>query len=416
MHTHTHANAHAHAHAHSRTHMHTRTAHTCTHTRTLHTPMCTRRHRRARARTRTNRHLHLRLAARTCAQVCRRRGVWLHVDACLGGFVLPFARKLGRDVPAFDFSVPGVTSMSADTHKFGLADKGTSVVLYASSEHRMLQYTSITDWSGGLYISPTMVRAFRVCPCPCLHAHTSLCACVRVCMCMRALCGPAQHRHTCTSPLPWCRNPRQARMCVERCGVVLTRTVFDELCMTEANHAHICACIVSWNWCMPTGAPVHVPLRQAGSRPGALIATAWAAMVRMGEDGYLDSTQRLMAAVDRCACMAVGAGSCLAPLASRSKASAGTFSHAVGWTLCSLPLHTLRRPAWTSGMVYHTLAQAPAWKRRSGRALLTLWATARCLGACLAGRARRVTSTAVIMHVTRDHGQARDEHGSDRAQ
>jgi len=51
----------------------------------------------------------------------------------------------------------GVTSMSADTHKFGLADKGTSVVLYASPEHRMLQFTSITDWSGGLYISPTMV-------------------------------------------------------------------------------------------------------------------------------------------------------------------------------------------------------------------------------------------------------------------
>jgi sphinganine-1-phosphate aldolase len=47
--------------------------------------------------------------------------------------------------------------MSADTHKFGLADKGTSVVLYASPEHRMLQFTSITDWSGGLYISPTMV-------------------------------------------------------------------------------------------------------------------------------------------------------------------------------------------------------------------------------------------------------------------
>ena len=47
--------------------------------------------------------------------------------------------------------------MSVDTHKFGLADKGTSVVLYASPEHRMLQFTSIVDWSGGLYISPTMV-------------------------------------------------------------------------------------------------------------------------------------------------------------------------------------------------------------------------------------------------------------------
>lgn len=182
-------------------------------------------------------------------QVCRSARVWLHVDACLGGFVLPFARKLGRHVPAFDFAVPvrwrvwgprgawcaplgallpplllppllppflplplllrghasthvrarprptrpphplrlppppqGVTSMSIDTHKFGLADKGTSCVLYASPEHRMMQFTSITDWSGGLYISPTMVRALasgaqgecnthwhHVGPLPCAH-------------------------------------------------------------------------------------------------------------------------------------------------------------------------------------------------------------------------------------------------------
>jgi len=47
-----------------------------------------------------------------------------HSDACLGGFVLPFARKLGYPVPPFDFSVPGVTSMSVDTHKFGMAHKG----------------------------------------------------------------------------------------------------------------------------------------------------------------------------------------------------------------------------------------------------------------------------------------------------
>lgn len=51
------------------------------------------------------------------AQVTRRRGVPLHVDCCLGGFVLPFARKLGYPVPPFDFSVPGVTSISVDTHK-----------------------------------------------------------------------------------------------------------------------------------------------------------------------------------------------------------------------------------------------------------------------------------------------------------
>ena len=56
-------------------------------------------------------------------QVARRAGVWCHVDACLGGFVLPFARQLGWPVPAFDFAVPGVSSMSVDTHKFGMAHK-----------------------------------------------------------------------------------------------------------------------------------------------------------------------------------------------------------------------------------------------------------------------------------------------------
>lgn len=82
------------------------------------------------------------------------RGVPCHVDCCLGGFVLPFARRLGRRVPDFDFSVPGVTSMSADTHKFGQGHKGSSVVLYRGAARRRCQYTSITDWTGGLYISP----------------------------------------------------------------------------------------------------------------------------------------------------------------------------------------------------------------------------------------------------------------------
>ena len=87
-------------------------------------------------------------------QVTRRAGVLLHSDACLGGFVLPFAARLGHPVPRFDFSVPGVTSMSVDTHKFGMAHKGTSVVLYHSPALRKHQYTSITEWTGGLYISP----------------------------------------------------------------------------------------------------------------------------------------------------------------------------------------------------------------------------------------------------------------------
>ena len=88
------------------------------------------------------------------AAVCRRRGVLLHVDCCLGGFFLPFARDLGCRIPPSDFSVPGVTSMSIDTHKFGQSHKGTSVVLYRSADIRRFQYTQVTEWTGGLYISP----------------------------------------------------------------------------------------------------------------------------------------------------------------------------------------------------------------------------------------------------------------------
>jgi glutamate/tyrosine decarboxylase-like PLP-dependent enzyme len=116
------------------------------------------------------------------------RRVGLHVDACLGGFVLPFARKLGYPVPDFDFSLAGVSSMSADTHKYGYAAKGTSVVLYRGAELRRFQYFVSTDWPGGLYFSPTL----------------------------------------------------------------------------------------------------------AGSRPGALVAATWAAMVRIGERGYLDATRRIL--------------------------------------------------------------------------------------------------------------------------
>lgn len=89
------------------------------------------------------------------SELARGRGVAFHTDACLGGFILPFAKKLGYDVPPFDFQLPGVTSMSADTHKYGYAAKGTSVVLYRGLELRRYQYYTVTDWPGGLYFSPT---------------------------------------------------------------------------------------------------------------------------------------------------------------------------------------------------------------------------------------------------------------------
>ncbi|XP_047159364.1 sphingosine-1-phosphate lyase isoform X2 [Vigna umbellata] len=82
-------------------------------------------------------------------------GICFHVDLCLGGFVLPFARELGYPIPPFDFSVKGVSSISVDVHKYGLAPKGTSIVLYRNHEIRKHQFVAVTEWSGGLYVSPT---------------------------------------------------------------------------------------------------------------------------------------------------------------------------------------------------------------------------------------------------------------------
>lgn len=124
------------------------------------------------------------------SDMARERGVGFHTDACLGGFILPWAQRLGYAVPDFDFRLPGVTSISADTHKYGYAAKGTSVVLYRGRELRRNQFFVATDWPGGLYFSPTM----------------------------------------------------------------------------------------------------------AGSRPGALSATAWAALLSMGEDGYLEATAGILEA------------------------------------------------------------------------------------------------------------------------
>lgn len=89
------------------------------------------------------------------SELARAHKIGFHTDACLGGFLLPFARELGYAVPPFDFALPGVTSMSADTHKYGYAAKGTSVVLYRSAALRRYQFFTATDWPGGMYLSPT---------------------------------------------------------------------------------------------------------------------------------------------------------------------------------------------------------------------------------------------------------------------
>jgi glutamate/tyrosine decarboxylase-like PLP-dependent enzyme len=90
------------------------------------------------------------------AQIAEEAGVLFHVDACVGGLMLPFVRELGYTVPDFDFSVPGVTSMSADLHKYGYAAKGASVVLYRNRALRRHQFFVQTDWPGGIYASPSI--------------------------------------------------------------------------------------------------------------------------------------------------------------------------------------------------------------------------------------------------------------------
>ena len=90
------------------------------------------------------------------AQIAQEHKVLFHVDACVGGFMLPFVRRLGYPVPDFDFSVPGVTSISVDLHKYAYAAKGASVILYKNKALRRHQFFVQTDWSGGIYASPTM--------------------------------------------------------------------------------------------------------------------------------------------------------------------------------------------------------------------------------------------------------------------
>lgn len=90
------------------------------------------------------------------AELAQQRGVLCHVDACVGGLMLPFVRRLGYPTTPFDFSVPGVTSISVDLHKYGYAAKGASVILYRDAKLRRHQLYATTDWPGGIYASPTM--------------------------------------------------------------------------------------------------------------------------------------------------------------------------------------------------------------------------------------------------------------------
>jgi sphinganine-1-phosphate aldolase len=100
-------------------------------------------------------------------------GANCHVDACMGGFVLPFAEMLGREVKPWDFRVDGVTTISADIHKLGYAPKGVSVILHRNKASRAYQTFVFDDWLGGFYASPNMQGTRSGLPMACAWAVMS---------------------------------------------------------------------------------------------------------------------------------------------------------------------------------------------------------------------------------------------------
>ena len=90
------------------------------------------------------------------AAAAAARGIRCHVDACIGGWVLPYFRRLGVELPPFDLSVPGVTSLSVDLHKYAYCPKGTSVLLHADAGLRKPQFFASAEWPGYTMLNSTM--------------------------------------------------------------------------------------------------------------------------------------------------------------------------------------------------------------------------------------------------------------------
>ncbi|OJD31898.1 sphingosine-1-phosphate lyase [Diplodia corticola] len=90
------------------------------------------------------------------SRIAQRKHIPLHVDCCLGSFLVPYLEKAGFETELFDFRLKGVTSISCDTHKYGFAPKGNSTVLYRTDALRSYQYFISPDWSGGVYASPSI--------------------------------------------------------------------------------------------------------------------------------------------------------------------------------------------------------------------------------------------------------------------
>jgi len=90
------------------------------------------------------------------SDIAVKRNLWLHVDACVGGYIAPFVRMNGAAIPAFSFELPGVRSMSADLHKYGYCAKGASTVFFRSAALQAFMIFDMKDWPGGRMMTPTL--------------------------------------------------------------------------------------------------------------------------------------------------------------------------------------------------------------------------------------------------------------------
>ncbi len=90
------------------------------------------------------------------SELAAENGIWFHTDACMGGFLLPYMKRLGKNVPEFDFSLPGVSSISVDLHKYAYTPKGASLVLYRNSGLRRFQMFAFARWHGYTVLNPAI--------------------------------------------------------------------------------------------------------------------------------------------------------------------------------------------------------------------------------------------------------------------
>ena len=97
-------------------------------------------------------------------QIAKAKDLWLHVDACVGAYILPFFRDLGENIPRYDLQVEGVRSISGDLHKYGYAPKPCSTIIWRSQEEQSYHYLPVTEWPCGLYLSQGFVGSRPLAP------------------------------------------------------------------------------------------------------------------------------------------------------------------------------------------------------------------------------------------------------------